>query len=311
MSTISSKLQFTELIHDGLTYAADVTNVLHTSQSDFQAVQVIDTKPFGRCLFLDGQIQSAKVDEFMYHESLVHPAMALHGKPKKVFIGGGGEGATLREVLRHPSVERCVMVDIDGVAVDACRRELPDWSAGAFEDSRAELVIADAMAWLKNSDEQFDVIIFDLADPLDDGPCYKLYATEFYKQIVTPRLAEGGVLVTQAGPGGVLSSSQVFTAIHNTWKASFAHVAPYRTFIQSFCDMWAYVIASNKPLPTLTAEELDARLTELLGADGVAQLRHYDGESHRHMFSLPKALRKALADETRVITYDKPLYVHN
>ena len=101
-------------------------------QSKFQSIQVFNSKPYGQVLVTDGLLQSTEVDEHVYHESLVQPALCLHPSPKKVYIGGGGEGATLREVLKHACVERCDMVDIDGYVVDNCRKYMPKHSAGAF-----------------------------------------------------------------------------------------------------------------------------------------------------------------------------------
>eukprot|EP00976_Prorocentrum_cordatum_P070398 1179914-Prorocentrum_minimum.AAC.2 len=108
---------FHEKLEDGLVISFEITDSYHTAKTAFQTVDIIETKPFGRCLITDRLMQSAYKDERVYHESLVQPAMAAHACPKKVFIGGGGEGATLREVLRHKTVEECVMVDIDGEVV--------------------------------------------------------------------------------------------------------------------------------------------------------------------------------------------------
>ena len=123
----------------------------------------MDLEPFGKTLLIDGLIQSCQVDEFVYHESLVHPAMLMHPNPKTVYIGGGGEGSTAREVLRHKSVEKCMMVDIDGDVVDFCRKFLPENTA-AFADPRLELIIDDAKAVLENA-SGFDVRSLHLDSP--------------------------------------------------------------------------------------------------------------------------------------------------
>src|SRR4030043_1430376 len=120
-----------------------VSAMLYTGKSKFQSIQVLDTPSFGRCLILDGKIQCSESDEFIYHEALVHPAMVSHSKPETVFIAGGGEGATLREVLHHKSVKRAIMVDIDKRVIDICRRFLPEFHQGSFDDSRLELCFAD------------------------------------------------------------------------------------------------------------------------------------------------------------------------
>merc|ERR1711988_135570 len=111
----------------------------------------------------------------VYHECLVHPAMLLHPSgAKTVYIGGGGEGSTAREVLRHRSVERCVMVDIDEDVVRFCREQLPE-NTDAFNNPRLQVIIDDAKAVIENSSDKYDVIIMDLDDPLEGGPCYQLY----------------------------------------------------------------------------------------------------------------------------------------
>jgi hypothetical protein len=164
--------------------------MMFDGRSDFQRVQVVETEQFGKTLVLDGQTQSALADEKQYHETLVHPAMLQHPNPKSVFIGGGGEFATAREVLRHASVQRCVMVDIDELACDMCREHLPEWGNGAYDDERFVVAYEDARVWLEESDEMFDVIIMDICDPIEAGPGYRLYTHEFYEFCKT-RLNEG------------------------------------------------------------------------------------------------------------------------
>jgi thermospermine synthase len=153
--------------------------VLYSATTPFQKVEVLDTEPFGHVLMLDGVLNSAEKDEYIYHESLVQPAMLAHPHPRTVFIGGGGEGATLREVLRHPSVEKAVMVDIDGDLVEVFRRDLPQYPQGAFDDPRTELIFDDAKKQLEEYDGLFDVIVLDLADPVEAGPAFPLWTREY------------------------------------------------------------------------------------------------------------------------------------
>src|SRR3989338_9191628 len=110
-----------------------IDNIVFYKQTQFQQIEILDTKSYGRCLVLDGKMQSSEVDEYIYHEALVHPAMLTHPHPEKVFIVGGGEGATLREILRHKSVKQVLMVDIDQEVVESCKLYLPQWSQGAFD----------------------------------------------------------------------------------------------------------------------------------------------------------------------------------
>jgi thermospermine synthase len=144
--------------------------LLADHRSEFQRARVVKTRPFGKILVLDTQTQSASFDEKTYHESLVQPAMLLHPNPQHVFIGGGGEFATAREVLKHRSVEKCVMVDIDEAVCNMCREHLPEWGDGVFEDSRLEVHYEDAKGFLEADPRKYDVIIMDIADPVEAGP---------------------------------------------------------------------------------------------------------------------------------------------
>lgn len=132
-----------EELEEGFRGHYKIDKILASCQSKWQSVDVCDLKPFGRALIIDGLIQSTQVDEFVYHECLVHPSMLHHPNPQTVFIGGGGEGSTAREVLRHKSVTKCVMVDIDSEVVQFCKDHLPE-NTEAFADPRLELVIEDA-----------------------------------------------------------------------------------------------------------------------------------------------------------------------
>ena len=140
-------------------------------KSKYQHSIVVDTGNFsmGKILYLDCEPQSSSADEFIYHESLVHPPMITHGNPKSVFIAGGGEGGTAREALRYKGVDRVMMVDLDDELVKLSKERLRYWE-GVEDDPRLELVIGDAIDWLRNHDETYDVIIFDLPDCTKANP---------------------------------------------------------------------------------------------------------------------------------------------
>lgn len=193
---------------------------------------------------LDHKTQSAARDEHIYHESLVHPALLMHPNPKTVYIGGGGEMGTAREILRHKSVEKVVMVDIDPVVCDVAWTHLKQWSAGVKDDPRFSLFCEDAKAHLENDTEtMYDVIVMDIADPVEAGPGIVLYTREFYK-FATQRLNPGGILVTQSGPGSHFNvKSECFTTIHRTLRSVFDHVYAYSVDIPSFGSNWGFNIA--------------------------------------------------------------------
>ncbi|MBI2867482.1 MAG: polyamine aminopropyltransferase [Chloroflexi bacterium] len=299
----SLRTWFFDQLSPSLAMVHGLKQVLYKGQTAFQSVEVLDTTSYGRCLVLDGKPQSSEVDEFIYHEALVHPALITHPDPRRVLVAGGGEGATLREVLAHNTVRSVEMVDLDAQVVDLCKRYLPEWNRGVYEDKRATVVFADAKAHLEAATQPYDVIVSDITDPLEAGPAFPLFTREFYG-MVKDRLSPDGLIVVQAGFSNI-PLIHVFPAIHNTLKQVFPIVAGYHTLVPSFGGTWGFVIASKKHDPhALSASEIDQRIAKRIRAP----LRFYDGVTHHGMLALPKMTRQALAAETRVITADQPIF---
>ena len=166
-----------------------------------------------------------------------------HPNPKRVFIVGGGEGATLREVLRHKSVEYCMMVDIDQEVVQKSKELLPEWHQGAFDDPRTDLRFMDARKYLEETTDSYDCIIIDISEPVEEGPAYLLFTREFY-EIVKERLSPDGTIALQAGTTA-LHQLLNFTAVDKTLNAVFPVVAPYNVCIPSFGLPWGFTLASK------------------------------------------------------------------
>ncbi len=280
--------------------------IVYTKQTRYQRMEIIDTYSYGRCLVLDGKMQSSESDEFIYHEALVHPALLTHPNPEKVFIVGGGEGATLREILRHASVKKVLMVDIDQEVVESCRQHLPKWHAGAFDDPRTELQYLDARRYLEETSETYDIIIIDISEPVEEGPAYLLYTKEFYS-LVTERLSPDGIISLQAGT----TSAQAllnFTAVYQTLKQSFPIVSGYQASIPSFGLPWGFAVASKRFDPqALDPREIDRRIAERI--DG--ELKYYNGEIHQGQFLLPKHIRIQMEKQDRIIEDNQPLFTYN
>ena len=293
-----------ETVYPDLAVMLRVQQVLFSGRTEYQHVEVLESDLYGRSLVLDGKTQSTERDEHIYHQSLVHPAMLLHPNPVTVFIGGGGEGGTLREALTHKTVERAVMIDLDEEVVELCRQYLPRHHQGGFDDPRVQLLHRDARAHLAETDETFDVMIMDLVDPMEGGPAYLLYTRQYY-EIAKARLNPGGILVTQSGPAGLLSHQECFTTINRTLSSTFAHCVPCQIHVPAFQTLWGFNIASDSQLPTLGAEEVDRLLAERTGRD----LAFYDGETHQSMFNLPKFLRTGISEETRINLDESPVFM--
>lgn len=283
-----------------------VKSILASKRSKFQSIEIIDTFDCGRCLVLDGKIQSAESDEFIYHEAIVHPVMITHPEPKNVFIIGGGEGATLREVLKYKSVEKVVMIDIDEEVIELSKVYLPSFSAGAFEDSRVELLCVDARKYLEQIKTIFDVIIIDISEPLANSPAYLLFTEEFYK-IIKEHLTKNGIITTQIGTSNV-NNLLSYVSVYKTLRKVFEEVEPYEIFIPSYATPWGFAFASPTLSPKkLSLEEVDKRIRE----KNINNLKFYDGETHISLFSLPKHLRVALnSNQGKVISDNEPLYIY-
>ncbi len=297
---------FFELVTPDLVMMYRVKNYVYSGQTPYQSVEILETESLGRSLVLDGKTQSTTFDEHIYHEALVHPAMLLHPNPRSVFIGGGGEGATLREALLHPTVERVTMVDLDAQVVELARLHLPTHSQGAFDDPKTHLLHEDARGFLENAQESYDVMILDLVDPLEEGTAYTLYTREFYETALG-RLNPGGVLVTQSGPGSPLNHTECFTAIVHTLSELAPKVLPYTAYVASFVTPWTFTMALSDGDVRVPSEpsDVDGLIQKRFGR----KLRFYDGETHRHMFSLPTYLREGIASETRVVTDANPVFM--
>ena len=305
MEDADPHLWFRDEINPDFVQLHRLKGTVYSGKTSFQSAEIIDTKSFGKCLVLDGKLQSAEMDEFVYHEALVHPAMIVHPHPETVFIAGGGEGATLREVLRYTSVRKAVMVDIDREAVDVCRRFFPSMHQGAFDDERTELLHSDARGYLADTEDKFDVIIIDLTDPIEEGPSYLLYTREFYR-LVREKLSPDGVMAVQSG-SCCLGEARVFAAISNTLREVFPQVVSYQAHIPSFGGLWGFTLASVQFNPlSLSAEEVDRRISARLPQS----LRFYDGVTHQGMFCLPLYLRQDMSQSTTVITDANPLFLH-
>jgi len=296
---------FCDRISRNLIQLHSIEEVLYSGQTKFQSAEIIRSGSFGKCLVLDGKIQSSEADEFIYHEALVQPAMITHPCPETVFIAGGGEGATLREVLAHKTVKRAVMVDIDEEVVALCRKFLPNYSRGSFEDKRTELLHVDARDYLAKSRELFDIIIIDLPDPIEEGPAYLLYTQEFY-HLVRDRLTENGIVSVQAG-STALTELLNFSAVNHTLKSVFPIVCPYQVDVPCFGGPWGFCLASVNVNPVLLST---AEVDNKISARSLTHLKFYDGLTHQGIFSLPKYLREELSKPGRLINDNQPLYIY-
>ena len=261
----------------------------YSGRSEYQQVAVLRSPVFGKMLVLDGDTQSAQADERIYHETLVHPALAGAADRREVLVVGGGEGATLREVLRCHDVERCTMVDIDGLVVELSKQYLAEWSDGAFDDPRARVIVGDALEFLRKSADRFGVILSDLTEPLPDSPSNPLFNDEVFS-LVKSHLVDGGIYVLQASTAAAINAG-LHCKMARTLRRHYANVVSFSTYVPAFDTEWAFLACSDRvDLATLESARIEAYCSHLHG-----ESFFYDELTHRRLFALPLYLRRMLA----------------
>ncbi len=293
---------FIEWIRPGEACLREIRRVIASVDTGLQKIDVVELDGVGKAVVIDGKLQSSLSDEHWYHEALVHPVLLAHPCPEKVLVVGGGEGATLREVLKHKCVRHAVMVDIDAGMVKLAQKHLTEWHQGSMKSPRVDIVVADGRAFIEaQKPETFDAVILDLVDPTEGGPAAKLYTVEFYKQ-VHRILKKPGVMVTQATSPTL--TPEVFTKIHAAVKTVFEKTVAYTTYVRSYNGLWGFIAAGKgvdpKP-PTQTLEKIGEKIE--------GKLRFYDKDTHVWMFTLPKPLRKLLEQETEPPTDQNPAFL--
>ncbi|XP_031836160.1 spermidine Synthase isoform X2 [Nomia melanderi] len=276
----------------GVSLSLEVVKILHRERSPYQDVMVLETKSHGRALILDGIIQCTEKDEFSYQESIAFLPLCSHPNPKTVLIVGGGDGGVAREVAKHPDVERIVQVEIDATVLEVSRKYLPVMGAG-LDHPKVTLIVGDGFEFLKQCEEEFDIIITDSSDPV--GPAECLFH-ESYFSLMRTALKPGGIVCSQAG---------------TAWT-NLEHVAQTLRHCKSVFPVASYGIAAVPTYPTgqigfvlgSLSSETNFKEPKKVFSDNELDeisLKYYDDQIHRAAFTLPRFIRKKL-QETR----DKP-----
>ena len=265
-----------DIVGPGYAQSIQVDSLLYDGRSDFQHIQIATNPLFGRMLILDDAVQTTEADEFAYHEMLVHPALVTHPRPRRVLVIGGGDGGTLEEVLKHP-VERVTMVEIDRAVVEISRRFLPSICGRAFEDPRTELLIEDGIAYVRRTQDRFDVILVDSTDP--KGPGVALFSEEFYTTCGRA-LTEEGILVAQSG--SYVFQHDLAALVHRSLASIFPIVVTYWAAIPAYPGvLWSFTGGSRRSDPrALPVKHIADRLKAIA-------TRYYTPGMHEAAFALP------------------------
>ena len=279
---MSKGLWYTESFDDRLQVGMRVKESLFSGRSEHQTVEVFDTAAFGKALAIDGLMMTSVRDEANYHELLVQPAMCTSPKIENVLIIGGGDGGSAREVLRHPEVKKCTLVEIDGLVVEVSKKYLPEIGK-AWEDPRLEVRIEDGIRYVNEaSDGAFDVVLLDGSDPV--GPAEGLFGEEFYHQ-VERILAPSGIFALQSE--SPLLFEKVFFQLQAALRKVFKEVHPYFRSVPIYgTGTWSWTYCSQQITPDALVSERVERVEK------TSEI--YNSDIHRGVFAVPQGIKRRL-----------------
>ncbi|CAH8767986.1 polyamine aminopropyltransferase [Paenibacillus dendritiformis] len=267
------ELWFTEKQTDSFGITAKIRETYVNEQTPFQHLVMLETEEFGRMLVLDGMVMTTVKDEFVYHEMVAHPALVTHPNPKKVLVVGGGDGGVMREIMKHPSVEKAVLVDIDGKVIEYSKKYLPE-IACELDNPRVEVQVNDGYMHILNSKNEYDVIMVDSTEPV--GPAAPLFERGFYQGIYDA-LKDDGLFVAQTD--NPWFKADLIQKVNRDVKEIFPIVRVYAANIPTYpSGMWTFTMGSKKHDP-LKVEE--ASIPEM-------ETKYYSPRLHHAAFVLPK-----------------------
>ncbi len=239
-----SELWYTEEYTEHIRFSYRVTDLLLRKQTKYQLLEILETPEFGRLMLLDGKVMVTERDEHIYHEMLVHPAMLLHPEPRRVLVVGGGDGGTIREIVKHPVIEKAVLAEIDDEVIKASKKYFPVLTSG-LTDPRVELKIGDAAEYVRTTKDRFDICFIDCTDVAGPGPTEiagTLITDEFLDNL-SNILTDGGIMVAQ-------SETPVYSIAYlknytRRLKERYPHVATYAIMVPSYAGLWSLTWAAK------------------------------------------------------------------
>lgn len=267
---------YTEKQTENFGIAMKINKTLHTEQTEFQYLEMAETAEWGNMLFLDGMVMTSEKDEFVYHEMVAHVPLFTHPNPENVLVVGGGDGGVIREILKHPSVKKATLVDIDGKVIEYSKKFLPSIASG-LEDSRVEVIVGDGFMHIAESENEFDVIMVDSTEPV--GPAVNLFSKGFYAGI-SKALKEDGIFVAQSD--NPWFKADLIKQVQSDVKEIFPITNLYLANIPTYpSGLWAFTIGSKKYNPLEVPAE---RFHEI-------DTKYYTPELHNAAFVLPKFVK--------------------
>ena len=276
-----------ERLTDDAAFGLRAHNVQRT-QTPFQTLEMMDTPSFGRVMRLDDCFMTSERDEFFYHECMAHPAAMAHPQPQQALIIGGGDGGLAEELLKHSTMQRVVLAELDEAVIEASKAQLHAVHRNVWDDARLQLQIGDGMAYVDSTHERFDLICMDLTDP--DTPAGSLYSAAALQRMQRV-LKPGGALVLHLG-SPIFHPEQVRN-LSATLRQTFAQVACYGVYVPLYGAYWGMAVCSDTLQPaSVGAGTIAQRLAER----GVGDLQYYNADIHGALFALPNYYRQLLQD---------------
>ncbi|BDG37750.1 polyamine aminopropyltransferase [Parageobacillus sp. VR-IP] len=267
------ELWFTEKQTEHFGITARIKRTLHTEQTPFQKLDMVETEQFGNMLILDGMVMTTQKDEFVYHEMVAHVPLFTHPNPENVLVVGGGDGGVIREVLKHPSVKKATLVEIDGKVIECSKKYLPE-IAGKLDDPRVEVKVDDGFMHIAKSENEYDVIMVDSTEPV--GPAVNLFTKGFYAGIAKA-LKEDGIFVAQTD--NPWFKADLIRNVYRDVREIFPITRLYTANIPTYpSGLWTFTIGSKKYDPL---EVSDDRFHDI-------ETKYYTKELHKACFVLPK-----------------------
>ncbi len=256
-----------------------VQEIIYEERTEFQDLVIFQNNMWGKVLVLDGVIQLTEKDEFIYHEMMAHVPLIAHGSAETVLVIGGGDGGVLRECLKHSSIKKIVLVEIDPEVVFFSKKYLSFISQGSLDSPLVEIVIADGMEYVRSTTERFDVILCDSTDP--EGPAEVLFTEEFYK-CCKNILKEKGIFVNQAGVPALQGESlkMICSNLRKSYQSVSFYLGVIPTYIGGYMA-FGFATKGDIDLPR-DFQEIKSRVEKIQG-----NTLYYNAKVHQSCFSLP------------------------
>lgn len=277
-------LKYTEFNDDGYGLTVKVKETLVHEKTPFQSVDIIETEGLGKMMLMDGLVMTSEKDEYFYHEMITHIPMLSHKNPTNILVIGGGDGGTVREVVKHDCVEKVIMCEIDGLAVDVCKKHLPS-IACELDNPKVNVVIGDGVEFIKDKKNMYDVILIDSTDPL--GPGVGLFTEDFYNNVKSA-LKPNGIMVAQSE--SPIADKKEMKAMYKLLNKVFPIVKPYLGPIPTYPGgFWSWAFCSNDVKPL---DYIDEKRASIISNNA----KIYNTDIHKACFALPNYVKELIAD---------------